>query len=109
MTSFFFGNAGEIIFIDHLDKTKTINGEFRENLLKRLSEEIKHKREHLAKKKSLFHQSNELAEKSVTSMATIKELKFELLSYAPDFGHSGYVLLPNLKIWLTGQTSDVSS
>ena len=101
-----FWNAHGIIFIDYLQKGKTINGEYYANLLQRLSEEIKQKRPHLSKKKVLFHQDNTPAHKSRIAMAKINELKFELLPhapYSPDLAPSDYILFPNLKKWLSGQ------
>ena len=50
-----FWDARGIIFIDYLQKGRTINGEYYANLLQRLDDEIKEKRPHLAKKKVLFH------------------------------------------------------
>lgn len=49
-----FWDARGIIFIDYLEKGKTINSQYYCALLDRLSEEIKIKRPHLAKKKSSF-------------------------------------------------------
>jgi len=76
------------------------------NLLQRLSDEIKKKRPHLAKKKVLFHQDNAPVHTSVIAMAKINELKFELLPhapYSPDLASSDYFLFPNLKKWLGGK------
>lgn len=49
-----FWDAKGIIFIDYLEKGKSITGEYYANLLQHLSDEIKKKRPHLAKKKSCF-------------------------------------------------------
>ena len=101
-----FWDARGIIFIDYLQKGKTINGEYYANLLQRLSAEIKKKRPHLAKKKVLFHQDNAPVHTSVIAMAKINELKFELLPhapYSPDLAPSDYHLFPNLKKWLGGK------
>lgn len=87
-----FWDARWIIFIDYLEKWRTINGEYYANILQCLSEEIKQKRLHLAKKKVLFHQDNAPAHKSVIAIAKINELKYKLL---PQF--AGYFLTPNLK------------
>ena len=54
-----------------------INGEYYANLLQRLSDIIKKKRPHLAKKKVLFHQDNAPVHTSVIAMAKINELKFK--------------------------------
>ncbi|GFY01988.1 mariner transposase [Trichonephila clavipes] len=77
----------EITFIDYLEKTKTINGGCCANLLQHLSEEIKQKRPHSAKKKVLLHQDNAAVHKSVIAMVKTNELKFELrprASFSPD-------------------------
>jgi hypothetical protein len=78
-----FWDTHEIIFTDNLQKRKTINGDYYENLLQRLSDEIKRKRPHLGKKKVLLHQDNAPVHKSVIGMAKINELKFELLLHPP--------------------------
>ena len=101
-----FWDALVIIFIDYLQKGKTVNGEYYANLLQRLSNEIKKKRPYLAKKKVLFYQSNASVHTSAIAMAKINELKFKLLSHIPyssDLGPSDYFLFPNLKNWLGGQ------
>ena len=46
-----FWDVCGIIFIDYLQKGKTINGKYHANLLQRLSDEIKKKRLNLMKKK----------------------------------------------------------
>jgi hypothetical protein len=53
MATVFWDSHG-IIFVDYLEKGKTINGEYYAGLLQRLDTEIKNKRPHLAKKKILF-------------------------------------------------------
>jgi hypothetical protein len=58
-----FWDAEGILFIDYLEKDKTINGEYYSNLLTRL--EICEKRPGLQKKKIIFHQDNAPAHKSV--------------------------------------------
>ncbi|GFT35473.1 mariner Mos1 transposase [Trichonephila clavipes] len=105
MVSVFWGAHG-IIFLDYLEKGKTINDKYYANLLQHLSEEIKQKRLHMAKKKALFCQDNAIAPKSVIAMTKINECKFELLphaSYSPDLAPLDYFLFSNLKKWLSGQ------
>ena len=75
MVSVFWGVC-EIIFIDYLQKGKTINGVC--GLLWYLSNEIKEKHSNLAKKKALFHQDNAPVHTSVIAMTNINELNFEL-------------------------------
>lgn len=101
-----FWDAKGIIFIDYLEKGKTINGQYYAELLQRLKDEVKNKRPHLAKKKILFHHDNAPAHSSIVAMAKINELKFQLLSqppYSPDLAPSDYYLFPNLKKWLGGK------
>lgn len=71
-----------------------------------MSDEIKEKRPHLAKKKIFFHQDNAPVHTFVIAMAKINELQFELLlhaPYSPDLAPSDYFLFPNLKKWLGGK------
>ena len=49
-----FWDAEGILFIDYLEKGKTITGEYYSNLLTRLDEKIREKRTGLQKKKSSF-------------------------------------------------------
>ena len=101
-----FWDARGIIFIDYLQKGKTVNGEYYANLLSQFDEELKKKRPHLAKKKVLFHQDNARVHTCAVSMAKIHELGYELLPhppYSPDLAPSDYFLFPNLKKWLGGK------
>jgi hypothetical protein len=50
-----FWNAESILFIDYLEKGKTITGEYYSNLLTRLDGKIHEKRPALQKKKIIFH------------------------------------------------------
>jgi len=50
-----FWDAEGILFIDYLEKGKTITGEYYFNLLTRLDEKIHEKRPDLQKKKIIFH------------------------------------------------------
>ena len=78
-----FWDARGIIFIDYLQKGKRINGDYYAKLLQRLSNEIKKKRPHLAKKKVLFNQDNAPVHTSVIAMAKINEFEFKLLLHVP--------------------------
>ena len=49
-----FWNAEGILFIDYLEKGKTITGEYYSNLLTQLDQKIREKRPGLQKKKSSF-------------------------------------------------------
>ena len=95
-----------IISIDYLQKGKAINGEYYANLLQRMSDEIKRKRPHLAKKKELFYQDIASVHISVIAVAKINELKFKLLPRAPysvDSAPSDYFIFSKLKKWLGNQ------
>lgn len=62
-----------VLGTDYFDGGKTINGGYYVKLLQNLTEEIKQKRRHLAKKEVLFHQDH--AYKSVMKIAKINEFK----------------------------------
>ena len=99
MASVFWDTHG-ILFIDCLDKGKTINSNYYMTLLDRLSAEIKKKRPHMQKKKVLFHQENASRHKSMKTMVKLNELSFELLPhppYSPYLAPSDYWLFANLK------------
>ena len=64
-----FWDAEGILFIDYLEKGKTITREYYSNILTRLDEKISEKRPGLQKKKKIiFHQDNAPAHKSVLAM-----------------------------------------
>jgi len=64
-----FWDAEGILFIDYLEKGKTITREYYSNILTRLDEKIREKRPGLQKKKKIiFHQDNAPAHKSVLAM-----------------------------------------
>ena len=101
-----FWDAHGIIFIDYLEKGKTITGAYYSALLYQLKDENKKKRPHLQKKKILFHHDNAPAHTSTIAQAKLHELKFELLPhppYSPDLAPSDYYLFGNLKKWFSGQ------
>lgn len=101
-----FWDAQGIIFIDYLQKGKTITGAYYASLLDKLSKEIEEKRPHLKKKKILFHQDNAPVHTCKVSAAKMAELKFEILPhppYSPDLAPSDFFLFPNLKKWLGGR------
>ncbi|XP_023241076.1 histone-lysine N-methyltransferase SETMAR-like isoform X2 [Centruroides sculpturatus] len=96
-------SAGKVMASVFWVAPKKINGKYYANLLQRLSDEIKKKRPHLAKKKMLFHQDNAPVHTFVITMAKINELRFKFLPhapYSPDLAPSDYFLFPNLKKWL---------
>jgi hypothetical protein len=78
-----FWDAEGILFIDYLEKGKTITVEYYSNLLTRLEEKICEKKPVKKKKKVIYYQDNSLAHKSVL---------------AP----SVFFLFPKFKIFLAG-------
>ncbi len=76
-----FWDVREIIFIDYLEKGKTINGEYYVALLQCLREEIKEKCPHMVKKKVLFHHDNVPAHTSMIEMSKLHDLCFKLLPH----------------------------
>lgn len=98
-----FWDAHGILFIDYLEKGRTINSKYYMALLVRLTEEIANKRPQMKKKKVLFHQDNAPCHKSIATMA---KLHFELLPhppYSPDLASSDYYLFADLKRMLQGK------
>jgi len=101
-----FWNAEGILFIDYLEKGKTITGEFCPNPLTRLDEKFVRKTRFAKKKKIIFHQDNAPAHKSVLLMGKLRDLHYELLEhppYSPDLDPSDFFLFPKLKLFLAGQ------
>lgn len=101
-----FWDAHGILFIDYLEKGRTINSDYYIALLERLKDEIAKKRPHMAKKKVRFHQDNAPCHKSMKTMAKLHELGYELLPhppYSPDLAPSDYFLFADLKRMLAGK------
>ena len=69
-----FWDAHGVLFIDYLEKGKTINSERYIGQLMRLKIEIGEKRLQMQKKKVLFHQDNVRCHKSLATMARLNEL-----------------------------------
>ena len=100
-----FWDANGFIFIEYLEKGRTINGEYYASLLAQLGNEIKKNRPHLVKK-VLFHQDNGHMHTCAVAMAKLHELKFELLPHppnSPDLAPSDFFLFPDMKKWLAGK------
>jgi hypothetical protein len=67
-----FWDAEGILFVDYLEKGKTITKEYYSTLLTRLGEKIREKRPGFQKKKIIFHQDSAPAHKSILAMGKIK-------------------------------------
>ena len=95
-----FWDAKSIVFIDYLQKGKTINGEYYAELLRELRQAIKSKRPGKLTKGVLLHQDNAPAHKYLVAMSAVHDCGFELIdhpSYSPDLAPSDYFLFPKLK------------
>ena len=100
-----FWDVQGILFIDYLEKERTINSEYYIALLVHLKEEITKKWPQV-KKKVIFHQENAPCHKSIVRMAKLHELHFKLLQhppYSPDLAPSKYWLFANLKRMFQGK------
>ena len=91
-----------ILFINYLEKVRTINSEYYIALLVSLKEEINKKQPQMKKKKKkvLVHHDNALCHKSITMMAKLHELHFKLLLhplYSPDLTLCNYWLFAELQ------------
>ena len=110
-----FWDAKGIVFIDYLQKGKTINGEYYAKLLRELRQAIKSKQPGKLTKGVLLHQDNASAHNSLVAMSAVHDCGFELIDhppYSPDLAPSDYFLFPNLKKHLAGkryETDDVIS
>ena len=101
-----YWDAHRVIFIDYLEKRRTITGAYYVGLLDRCVDQIKKKRPHFKKKKILFHDDNAPSHTSNFPHAKKHELGFESLLhplYSPDPASSDYYLFPNLKRRLCGR------
>ena len=72
-----FWDLQGIIFVDYMEKGKTIAGTYYSSLLDRLKIELQEKRPRLAHKKVLFHH-NTPAHSSAVVAAKLMELRFQL-------------------------------
>ena len=98
----------QVLFINYLEKGRIINSEYYIALLACLKNEIA-KNGQMKKKKVLFHQDNAPCHKSITTMAKLHELYFELLPhppYSPDLTPSNYWLFADLKRMPQGKWFD---
>jgi histone-lysine N-methyltransferase SETMAR len=100
-------DAEGILFIDYLEKGKTITGEYYSNLLTRLDEKIVRK-DPVCKRniKIIFHEDSAPAHKSVLAMGKLRDLHYELLEHppsSPDLVPSVFYLFPKPKLFLAGQ------
>ena len=78
-----FWNVQGILFINYLEKGRTINRKYYRALLVHLKEEIAKKQPQMKKKKVLFHQDNALCHKLIAMMTKLHELHFKLLLHPP--------------------------
>ena len=112
LTSVFWDTQG-ILFIDYLERERTINSEYYIALLMCLKDEIapQKKRLQMKKKKGLFHRDNVLCHKLITTMAKLHELHFKLLPYppySPELAPSNYWVFTDLKRMLQGKRFSIN-
>ena len=99
LASVFWEEQG-ILFIDYLEKGRTINSKYYIALLVHLKEEIAKKTATNEEEKMLFHQNKTLCHKLIAKIAKLHESHFELLPhppYSPDLAPSNYWLFADLK------------
>ena len=72
-----FWDAQGILFIDYLEKERSINSKYYIALLVHLKKEIPKKWSQMKKKKVLFPEDNAPCHKSIATMAKLHELHFE--------------------------------
>jgi histone-lysine N-methyltransferase SETMAR len=92
-------DAEGILFIDYLEKGKTITGEY-SNLLTRLDKKVREKRPGLQKKKIIFYQDSAPTTQKCLGMGKLRHLHYELLEhppFSPDLASSDFCLFPKLK------------
>jgi histone-lysine N-methyltransferase SETMAR len=98
-----FWDAEGILFVDYLEKGKTITGEYHSNVFTRPDGKLCEKTPGLQKKKNQFHQDNAPAHKSVLAKGKLRDLHDELLErlpYSPRLAPSDFCLFPELKLFL---------
>ena len=78
-----FWDAHGVIFIDYLEKGRTITGAYYAALLDRLDDQIRKKRQHLKKKQTRFHYYNTPSHTSNIAQAKKHELGFESPPHPP--------------------------
>ena len=99
MTSVFWDAKG-IVFINYLQKGKTINGEYYAKLLRELRQAIKSKQPGKLTKGVLLNQDNAPAHKSLVAMSAVHDCGLELIDhppYSPDLAPIGLFSVPKLE------------
>jgi hypothetical protein len=102
-----FWDAEGILFVDYLEKGKTVTWECYSNLSTRLDgKKNLEKRPGLQKNKIIFYQENAPAHKSVLAMGKLRDMHYGLLEHlpsSPGLAPFDFCLLPKLKPFLAGQ------
>ena len=101
-----FGMRLVFLFINYLEKGRTINSKYYVAILVCFEGRNRQKTATNEEEKVFFHQDNAPFHKLITTMATQHELHFELLPhspYSPDLAPSTYWLFADLKRMLQGK------
>jgi len=86
MPTVFWDSQG-VIYIDYLEKGKTVTGMYYAELLGRFVAGLQKTRPHLVKKKVLVHHDNAPAHNSALTNGKLIELGYELLPHPPYSTH----------------------
>ena len=100
-----FWDVKGILFIDYLEKGRTINSEYYIALLVHLKEEITKKQPQMKKNKVLFHQDNALSHVNCNNGKTTW-IALQIAPhppYSPDLTPNNYWLFADLKRMLQGK------
>jgi len=96
----FFWDQDDILLIDYLPKSQTINAQYYSYLLVQLKDILKEKRRGKVTKRVLFLHENAPAHRALATQKTLVYLGFQCLDhppYSPDLAPSDYHLFLGLK------------
>ncbi|XP_014486145.1 PREDICTED: histone-lysine N-methyltransferase SETMAR-like [Dinoponera quadriceps] len=106
VTATVFWDSQGVIFIDYLEKSRTVTGTYYATLLDRFDEELRTKRPRSSRKGTILQQDDAPARTSAVATAKLRELRYELLPlpfYSPDLAPCDFFLFPGLKTRLGGE------
>ena len=104
ISAFIFWDVQSILFIDYLEKGRTIKSEYYIALLMHLMEELTKKWPQMKMKKVLFHQDNASCHKMITKMAKLHDCTSNCFcTHSLDLAPSNYWLFADLKRMFQGK------